>query len=301
MSIVPSSLRVVDLRKELSNRGLPTKGKKKDLVKRLDKALAEDPPTEVNETVPNASKEKPAEVASEQGVETVQEKSSDKPAEETIQQHVEPPPAEDLSTTTASIEVASEQNVEPTTDLSGNEPIEIDQQQQTTEPIIETPQPQTEKPINIILNNDIIQVDVIEQPNTQSIQQPSNEQVIEKPSEALIEIRQEQILEKPVEELIAEPLEELIEKPIEQLISNPLNQFLPMDQEEDHREAASMMAREQMVTPPKDDMEIKMSSTNTFDEEERGTKRKMDEELHEDSDKKQKISLNDNDSTRLLF
>jgi hypothetical protein len=38
-ALIPSSLKVVDLRKELKKRGLDTKGLKKDLVKRLEKAL----------------------------------------------------------------------------------------------------------------------------------------------------------------------------------------------------------------------------------------------------------------------
>jgi hypothetical protein len=310
MSIVPSSLKVVELRKELSSRGLPTKGRKKDLVKRLEKALANTQPASVNET-PLNDQGKPSEMASEEKP-VEQDKVSDKPAEETIQQNIE----QAASTETLpeqSIDITNEQKVEPTLNLLGDKAADasITDNQQTVEPIIETPQPQepSEKPIDIIFNNDTVQVEAIEQPNNESIQQQSgdilSEPVIEKPSDESIEKPQEQLIEKPAEELIPKSLEDLIGRPIDQLISNSMDQFMPssvggIHPEDDdlmgHREAASM-AREQMVTPPKDDLEFKMPSINNsfkeqdtilFDED-RGTKRKMDEDLHEEPGKIFKI------------
>jgi hypothetical protein len=200
---------------------------------------------------------KPSEMASEEKP-VEQDKVSDKPAEETIQQNIEQPTSTE-KLPEPSIEIANEQKVEPTLNLLGDKAADasITENQQTVEPIIETPQPQ------------------------------------------------EQPIEKPAEGLIPKPLEDLIERPIDQLISNSMDQFMPssvggIHPEDDdlmgYREAASM-AREQMVTPPKDDLEIKMPSINDsfkgqdtmlFDED-RGTKRKMDEDLHEEPGKIFKI------------
>ncbi|KAI8369490.1 uncharacterized protein BYT42DRAFT_502963, partial [Radiomyces spectabilis] len=77
-NIVPSSLRVVDLRAELSKRQLPTKGKKDELIARLEEALQQEQSEQ--EQQKDATEESDPSAATEQTQVTKTEKTDQVPA-----------------------------------------------------------------------------------------------------------------------------------------------------------------------------------------------------------------------------
>lgn len=98
--IDPSSLKVVDLRAELSKRNLPTKGKKDELIERLTEALESETDEKSDEPLIEQPKEQVTEEAliekqdaledsEEKPVEKPEETPIESPKEEVNTQHVE--------------------------------------------------------------------------------------------------------------------------------------------------------------------------------------------------------------------
>ena len=163
----PSSLKVVELRAELSKRSLPTKGKKDELVTRLTEAL------EAEEN--NSSN-------SEQVIEEPVEKE-----QESVEQE----------------QIAEEQPTDVSQSSDKGEGGKVTEQ--PAEQLIEKPQEQlVEKPQEQLIEKP--QEQLIEKPQEQLIEKPQ-EQLIEKPQEQLIEKHQEQLTVKLDEQLVEKKAE----------------------------------------------------------------------------------------------
>lgn len=174
-SIDPAALRVVDLKVELSNRGLPTKGKKDELVARLTEALEEEKNDNVSSTEKSSS--------SEENVETQQEEQvAEKPVEDFVKKTEEPvaeKPAEEVA----------------------EKPVEEQIIEKPVEAVIEKPKEQAvAKPKEQVVEES--KEAVIETPMEEVIQE-SKEEVIEKPKEEVVEKPKEKVIKKPKEEVIA--------------------------------------------------------------------------------------------------
>lgn len=104
MAIDPSSLKVTELRAELSSRKLPTKGKKDELIARLKEALENE---NTNEAAEATSTEKPAETSEESNAAEVEAKD---PVEEDTEKLVEP--VEETTTAAQVTEKVEEMEVE---------------------------------------------------------------------------------------------------------------------------------------------------------------------------------------------
>ncbi|KAG1103690.1 hypothetical protein G6F42_017189 [Rhizopus arrhizus] len=210
--IKPSSLKVVDLRAELSKRGLSTKGKKDELVARLTEALATDNDSSNNQPAIEELKE-------------VEEKEAASAVEEQQEQAIQ----EITDTITTNKDTAQDAVVEE----SKEEQLIV----QPAEEIIVRPAEEViEKPAEEIVEEPAEDVtaklaeDVVEKPAeevivqvTELVAEKTQEEVVEKADEQVIEKPQEQLIERPDEQMIEKPQEELIPKPDEQLIEAQTN------------------------------------------------------------------------------
>ncbi|CAO0799806.1 unnamed protein product [Mucor circinelloides] len=210
--IKPSSLKVVDLRAELSKRGLSTKGKKDELVARLTEALATDNDSSNNqpaiEELKEVEEKEAASAVEEQQEQAIQESTDaittnkdtaqDAVVEESKEEQLIVQPAEEIIVRPAEevIEKPAEEIVE--------EPAE-DVTAKPAEDVVEKPAEEV-----------IVQV-------TELVAEKTQEEVVEKADKQVIEKPQEQLIERPDEQMIEKPQEELIPKPDEQLIEAQTN------------------------------------------------------------------------------
>ncbi|KAK4509480.1 uncharacterized protein ATC70_007832 [Mucor velutinosus] len=219
--IKPSSLKVVDLRAELSKRGLPTKGKKDELVARLTEALAAPAADE------NTTNNEP--VIEEEPKEVVEEKEAASVVEQQEQQQV----TQEITVTTVVnedttqrtvIEESNEEQliVKPAEEVVARPAEEV--VEMPAEKVIEEPAEKViEKPTEEVMVQTTEQV--IKKAEEQIIEKP-DKQMIEKIDEQLVEKSQEQLIEKPDEQMIERPQEQLIKKPEEQVIESQANESL---------------------------------------------------------------------------
>ncbi|KAF1796738.1 hypothetical protein V8B55DRAFT_1394330 [Mucor lusitanicus] len=214
--IKPSSLKVVELRAELSKRGLATKGKKDELVARLTEALAADESTISNQEP--ATEEEPKKIIEE------------KEAAPAVEQQQEQVTQETTTTTVIHGDTAQETVVE----ASKEEQLIVKPAEkviaQPAEELIKKPAEEViEKPAEEVIEKPA--EEVIEKPAEEVIEKPA-EQVIEKPVEEVIVQTTEQVVEKTEEQIIEKPDEEMIEKPQEQVIEKPDEQMIEKPQEQ---------------------------------------------------------------------
>lgn len=192
--IKPSSLKVVDLRAELSKRGLPTKGKKDELVARLTEALAATADESSTTTKEPVIKE-PNQVVNEK---------QDAPAVEQQQQ------TEQVTQETAVTTVVHEDATQETA-------VEESSKEQL---IVEPAEQAVARPSEELIQKPA--EGLIQKPAEQVIEEPV-EQVIVQTTEQVTEKTKEPLIEKPDEQMVEEPQEQLVEKPAEQVIQSQAN------------------------------------------------------------------------------
>ncbi|KAI8640417.1 hypothetical protein BD408DRAFT_419865 [Parasitella parasitica] len=254
----PSSLKVTELRAELSKRGLPTKGKKDELVARLTEALGRENSSDGNEQLIDEPAEKQASVE--------QEKIVKKDSTNAIQ-------------TNDTVEITSESSavIEQSTEQLIEKPLET--VAKSVEPPIKKPADQIiKKPEEQLIERsaeEVVQVPIVTDID-QSSTKVNKEQALEKPQEGVIAKPQAQQVEKHQESLIEKPQEQLIEKPQEQVSEKP---------------------QEQVVQKPQEQLIEKQTQDMMDTEVDSGLKRKrLESDSKEDDDKRLKTDGNKHDS-----
>ncbi|GAN08219.1 conserved hypothetical protein [Mucor ambiguus] len=228
--IKPSNLKVVDLRAELSKRGLPTKGKKDELVARLTEALAAPAPALDESTSTDKEpviEEEPKEVA---------EEKKDAPVVEGQQQ-------EQVTEETTVTTVINEDTTQKTV-------IEESKEEQL---IIRPAEEVAAQPAKDLVK--MAAEKVIEKPVEEVVVQ-TIEQVIEKTDEQLLQKPQEQLVQKPDEQLSEELQEQGIRTPDAQVSESQANDSSNADAglkrkrlENDEPEDEKRQKTEQKTTP----------------------------------------------------
>ncbi|KAI8989528.1 hypothetical protein BDB01DRAFT_833626 [Pilobolus umbonatus] len=260
MAIDPPSLKVVELRAELSKRGLSTKGKKDELIKRLTEHLNNQHKEEEEAKELQAQNEDT--VSSTPVVEVSEDKAAEEvaikeePASESVSVEVAVESVEEMNTKSAE-EVNESTQKESTfveVEVSDETPKEESRVKQE-EKLIERPAEEViEKPAEELIERPA--EELIERPAEELIMRPA-EELIERPAEELIMRPAEELIERPAEELIEKPAEELIERPAEELIEKPAEELIMRPAEElieKPKEDLIMRPAEELIEKPKEDL-----------------------------------------------
>ncbi|KAI8377375.1 hypothetical protein BD560DRAFT_390921 [Blakeslea trispora] len=268
LSKAPSSLKVVELREELSKRHLPTKGKKEELVNRLTEAIEAEKQQAQEESAVEA-------VVHEQAVDQQLTISKTEEVVSITEVKLDVEPIEDSkeATSTKSVTETTEQlkkeSVEQLADLSKKEPKEEPRTQLVEKPVEQLTEQLTEQ--------------LIEEPTENPVEQPAEqpiEQLAEKPTEKPVEQPTEQPTEQPAEKQPNEPvLEEQRKESVSVLTEKPMEEDKTEATERTQQQHAVSISDEQDEMHKLDDSNKRKRSSETNDEhEEKRTKKDNSEE-----------------------